>query len=120
MNDNETTIIKELLKGDFAKGLIQELGIESDTSEAQAAFIDLLGKAAMERVTLEILKILPKDERPTYDAFIRSGDITGFRTFLSKYIPDLDHFILEQSQKEYESIKSEMHMILQGVDRAGE
>lgn len=111
----DATFIKELLGDEFAQAVISELGMQDETPEEQAEFISELGLNVMLRVNLEIAKLLPEEERPQFESFIGSGDIDGLRKFLAPHIPDLDRFVYEVSQTEYEGVKKRIREIAQRV-----
>src|SRR5262249_53360631 len=107
--------IREILGDDFAKSVIDELGIRELPADIQANLISGLGRNIFGRVVLEILKALPKEEHGAFEAFMGSGDLDGLRAFLSRHIPDLDAFIRHEVAKEYESTKSGIHAAQQGT-----
>lgn len=113
--DKDKQLIDALLGDEFATTIIQEFGLENDPPEAQVQFITLLGENIIQRISLEILKLLPDSQHDKFESFIGSGDMDGLRAFLLPYIPDFDRFVFNESQLEYESTKKRMHEIVQGV-----
>ena len=75
-------LIEELLGDEYAATIIREFALENDTPEGQAQFIALLGENVIQRITFEILKILPEADVATFESFIGAGDLEGLRKFL--------------------------------------
>lgn len=101
-------MVASILGDGYSKQIISELGIESDTPDAQAELISAIGENIMMRLTLEILKILPESEHPKFDSFMGSGDIIGLREFLRPFIPDFDRFVQHEAMAEFETTKTRL------------
>lgn len=114
---NDQNLLEELVNDSLVRAMSTDLGVGSESSEAQAVVISKIGRAVMERVTLELLKALPADAHGPFIDLLESGDMQKFEEFLRAHIKDLDGFIQRESTQEYEKIKAKVDEI--AADRAG-
>ncbi len=117
---NDTKMMGEILGSDFVKEIIKDLQIGEEKPEVQAELITMIGQVMMERLILETYKALPRELHTKADEFFESGDIVGARKFLTQHIPDFDAMVRREASLEYEKIKTNAHMIRQGVEPAAE
>ncbi|OHB18504.1 MAG: hypothetical protein A2854_00015 [Parcubacteria group bacterium RIFCSPHIGHO2_01_FULL_56_18] len=99
---------QQILGDDFAKSFIHEMGIENESPEAQAHLIASLGENILNRITLEMLKVLPESKYEKFSSLVGAGDMDALRAFLEKHIPALDNFIQKAAKEEYEATKALM------------
>jgi hypothetical protein len=104
MNSDERHGIAELLGDDSMRALLEKLGIENDTPEAQAQVLDAIGQVVFKHMTLEVLKALPEEARVELDAHMGSGDMMAFRTFLAGHIDDVDGFLQKAAKDAVASV----------------
>ncbi len=110
MDDQKT--LDKLLSDDVVRQLIKGMKIENEDPAAQARIFSLVGELVMQKVTLELLKRLPKSEGEKFEALIGSGDMQAMRELLEPHIPHLDAFIQEEAKKEFELLTSRMEQKL--------
>ena len=103
--------LKALLEDDVGKIAMRELGIESDTPEAQAAVMNLIGETLFNRVLLEILKKLPHSTHDEFDKLM-DGEPQPLDEFLHANIPDFDSFVEQEAHKELNAIRREADQIV--------
>lgn len=108
-------IFGEMLGDEFTKKVLEELGIQNSSHEAQTAILGNLGSNILKRLALEILSVLPKSDHATFEKFIGSSDTEGLRQFLLPRIPNLDQFLMHYANLEYEETKTQMRELNQGV-----
>ena len=113
---DEKKDIQDILGNDYSNEIITDLGIEHETPEVQAELILGIGQTVLERLVLEIYKILPQEAHAEADAFLDAGDIAGARLLFEKHIPDFDAFVKHHISIELEKIKSNAQKVSQGVD----
>ena len=111
----EKQMVEELLGDDLVRNIIKEFNLENDTQEEQAEFVAELGENIMVSVIDEILKRLPQSAHAKFRLLFEGGDAGALKSFLDSHIPDVERFIYNESQKEYETTKSTIQMKLQGV-----
>lgn len=99
---------RQLLGDDFTKQVMRDFGIEAESPEAQVYLMSSLGENIIQRITLEVLKIIPESEHEKFGSFIGGGDMNGLRKFLEPYIPDVDEFMQKTAKEEYEATKKLM------------
>ncbi|MEK7155278.1 MAG: hypothetical protein AAB734_00180 [Patescibacteria group bacterium] len=102
---SDQNMLAELVNDSLVHAMSADLGVGSELPEAQAEAISKIGKAIMERVTLELLKALPVDAHGQFLDLLESGDTPRFEEFLRAHIKDLDGFVQRESTQEYEKIK---------------
>ena len=100
------------MSNDFVKQIVEDLGLGGGTPERQAELISRLGENILNRVMLEILKVLPKGEREKLGLLFDTGSLEQLREFLAARIPDLDAFIRREGQKEIEATRARAHELL--------
>ena len=116
MATKQNLFLDALLDDEMTKRVTQELGIQDSPPGMQADMLSRVGMLMQERVALEILSVLPESEHDTFEAFIGSGDVDGMRSFLEKYIPDLDRFMMRYARLTFDGLKSRIHRLKQGVE----
>ena len=109
-------MIGELLGDTFTQEVLQELGVQNSSREAQEEVLAKVGQTILERVMLEILTVLPESDRDMFESYVGSGDLAGMRSFLEPRIPNLDEFVLNYANIAFESIKTRIHQLAQGVE----
>ncbi len=115
MAQPQQKIIDEILGDTLTKQVLQELEAQHLSREAQERVLALTGDAVLKRVTLEILAELSESDRDEFEALVGKGDPALLREFLAPRIPDLDRFITRHATREYEAMKTQVHMEEQGV-----
>ena len=107
MTDKEDKkLIQELLGNDLIQEVIDKLGIGGVSEEMQTELLSMIGKNILQRVILEVMKIVPASEHAELEVLIGGGNTDAVRKFLVRHIPDLDDFIEREAQKEYEAASS--------------
>jgi hypothetical protein len=97
--------IQAILSNDSHVGeLLKTLHIEDAPPETQATIISDIGGVLLGRLTLEILKRLPEDEKPRLDELLFKGDGDGMKGFLSKHVGDSDKFVLDVVRTEMQEM----------------
>lgn len=96
--------------------VIKQLGIDKDSREVQEELISMLGENILQRIVIEVAKMLPEEKRPEFDRFFGSGDLDGLRNFLEPHIPNLDRFLKNAAIVEYEATKTRAERIMQGIE----
>ena len=112
---NDKRLIEEILGGDFAKKMLEEMELQHSTPEVQSEMLAKLGQNIIERVMLELLTAVPEPARAEFESHVGSGDVAAFRAFLEQHINDLDEFILHHANREFEQTKTRIQMLKQGV-----
>ena len=115
MKTDEKKIVEDMLGDEFVQKMLPELGIQNSSREAQEEVLARIGQTVLEKVALEILSVLPESVRDEFATYVGKGDVAGMRIFLQPYIPDPDSFILKHAQNSYESVKTRIHQLAQGV-----
>jgi hypothetical protein len=113
--DAEKKLIKEILGDDFTKRMLQELGVQDSTLAVREELLGKLSENIHHRVMLELLAAVPGSARDEFQKYIGTGNPEGFRAFLEEYVPNLDTFIVEEANKEYERTKTNIRKMEQGV-----
>lgn len=106
----DTNVISELLGEEVTQNAIAELGMQNASKEVQEPLLAMIGQGIIERVTLELLTALPPEERDRFEQLVGSGNGTELQELLERHIPDLEKFVQEQAEREYEAIKTSIVM----------
>lgn len=106
----DTNVISELLGEEITQNAIAELGMQNASKEVQEPLLAMIGQGIIERVTLELLTALPPEERDRFEQLVGSGKGTELQELLERHIPDLEKFVQEQAEREYEAIKTSIVM----------
>jgi hypothetical protein len=112
---NDQKFIDEILGEDFMQQAIGELGLQEVPKDIQGDLLSNIGENILKRVTLELLTALPVEERDTFEQMIGSGNGAGLREFLEKHIPNLERFVREHAEREFEATKTAIVMEKQGI-----
>lgn len=105
MNYDRATIYRFL--GDkHVDRIVKEMKIDKDPIEVQFELVDMLNEYILDKVSLEVLKALPKKDHQAFEDFIGKGDLDGLRTFLTERIPDIDRLIEHAATTAYDSVRS--------------
>lgn len=86
--------------------IVKELKIDKDPIEVQFELVDMLNEFILEKVSLEVLKALPRGDHQAFEDFIGKGDLDGLRAFLAERIPDIDRLIEHAATTAYEAVRS--------------
>jgi hypothetical protein len=86
--------------------IVKEMQIDKDPIEVQFVLIDMLNEYVLDKVSLEVLKALPRADHQAFEDFIGKGDLDGLRSFLSERIPDVDRLIEHAATTAYDSARS--------------
>jgi len=82
---NNTNIpTKEQLQERFA----QELDIEHLTKDEQEEILKELSKIIVERITMELMLLLPTEEFKKVDALVQTEQTADVQAIINKHIPD--------------------------------
>lgn len=92
--------------------IVKELKIDKDPLEVQVELIDMLNELILEKVSLEVLKALPREDHQAFEDFIGKGDLDGLRLFLVERIPDIDRLIEHAAMVAYESVRNRAQEIV--------
>lgn len=111
----DTNVISELLGEEITQNAITELGMQNASKEVQAPLLAMIGQGIVERVTLELLTALPSSERDRFEQLVGSGNGAQMREFLERHIPDLEQFVMQHAEREYEALKTSIVMAREGV-----
>ncbi len=105
-----TKDIRAILKDEMTQALINDLGIQGETPEAQAALIAQLGDNIMGRVMVEILDTVPADKHEALAQALESGDLQMIESTIAPHVPDkdVDAFIRGKVKAEIEETKKLM------------
>lgn len=111
MNYDRATIYRFL--GDaHVDHIVKELKIDKDPIEVQFELVDMLNEYILDKVSLEVLKALPKNDHQAFEDFIGKGDLDGLRAFLVERIPDVDRLIEHAATVAYDSVRSRAQEIV--------
>lgn len=91
--------------------IVEELGLESLSIEAQDEIIGTVGQNILMRVLLAILDKLPPDAQEGFKALTEEARGDEAEALASQYILDLPAFITEESRKALTEFK-EIHSSL--------
>lgn len=86
--------------------IVKELKIDKDPIEVQVELVDMLSELILDKVSLEVLKALPKNDHQAFEDFVGKGDLDGLRVFLEERIPNIDRLIEHAATTAYDSVRS--------------
>lgn len=112
-NDKDT--LDAILGSDTVQLMLTELGMSESPREEKEAFLAALGRNILQRVLLETLKALPKEDHTEFERLFDARDMAAMQKFIDSRIPDFEQFIQTEAMQEYEATKSRMREIVQGV-----
>lgn len=92
----------------LTEGLIEELGIQNESPEAQAYLMEKLGRNIFARITAEVLHIVPEEKHAEFQNLMGSGDMKALHDFLKPHIPNFDMLVQTEARKEIEQVKQFM------------
>lgn len=92
--------------------IVKELKIDKDPVEVQFALVDMLNEFILEKVSLEVLKALPREDHQAFEDFIGKGDFDGLRSFLAERIPDVDRLIEHAATTAYDAVRNRAQEIV--------
>ena len=91
---------------EIKKQIVADLKIDNLPDSLQNDIIEKLGQNVLQRVTLEILKQIPKEHHNEFDTISDSGDPDKIRSFIEQFIPNLDEFTKQVTAKEIIEFKA--------------
>lgn len=105
-----TKDIRAILKDEMTQSLINDLGIQNETPEAQAELLAQLGDNIMSRMMVEILDAVPADKHDTLATALESGDLQTIESTIAPHVPnnDVDAFIRGKVKAEIAETKALM------------
>ncbi|MFZ2886697.1 MAG: hypothetical protein WA021_02640 [Minisyncoccia bacterium] len=80
------------------------LGVAGDTLEQQEKLLARLGAVVFNGILIAIVEALPEKARPEFKMLLEEGKAEETRSYLLKYIPDLDGCMRDAARKEVENV----------------
>lgn len=80
--------------------LVRELGIEGLSQEAQEETLAVLGEGILERVVIEIVRVLPAPKHAEFRALIGTASPLRIHTYLEPYVSDFPAFVERYAKEE--------------------
>ena len=114
MKKNNPADVNQVL-GDVSQMVLKDLGLENADPIGQAEVIASIGQNIMDRVLLEVLKVIPQNDHDEFHAILEKGSPVEIRDFLKVRITDFDQFVQHYAAQELEATKTRANMIAQGV-----
>lgn len=111
----DTATLDSILGSDTVHLMLTELGMSESPREEKEAFLGALGRNILQRVLLETLKALPEEDHAEFERLFDARDMAAMQKFIDPRIPDFEQFIQTEAMQEYESTKSRMREIGQGL-----
>ncbi len=93
------------MQDEIAKVLVHELGIAGLSAEAQEETLNVLGEGILERVMIEIVRILPESKHEEFRALIGTASPLRIHTYLEPYVTDLPAFVERYAKEEVARFK---------------